>query len=400
MADMTADDQPRHRITAVRRERHQVTPLELFFDLVFVLAVTQCTAFMAHDPTWEGVARGTVILGLLWWTWVGYAWLTSVVDPDEGVVRVSMFAAMAAVLVASLSIPHAFGDEGLTFALAYLVVRAAHIALFVIASQDQPALRHSVLGLGAGAAVGTGLVVGGSFLDAEAQLAVWIVALLLDVAEPYFFGSEGWQLVAAHFAERHWLIMIVALGESVVALGVSADAGLDGGELVAAVLGIVLAAALWWAYFDYMSLAMMHRLDEAETGREQNELARDCYSFLHFPMIAGIVLVAFGIHETLAHVDEPLHVVPAFGLTGGIGIYFLGHVAYRYRGFRTLKWGRLGTALVAFALLPVATEIDAILSLALVSLLAVALNVYEVIRYAEARIAVRHGASESQVSHA
>jgi low temperature requirement protein LtrA len=228
---------------------------------------------------------------------------------------------------------------------------------------------------------------------------VWIVALLIDYGTPLLAGTADFRIHPGHFAERHGLIVIIALGESIVAVGTAASFGLDAGEIIGAILGVAVAACLWWAYFDIVALVAERRLTEAPPG-VQAPLARDSYSYLHFPMIAGIVLVAFGIHETLAHVDEPLHVVPAFGLTGGIGIYFLGHVAYRYRGFRTLKWGRLGTALVAFALLPVATEIDAILSLALVSLLAVALNVYEAIRYAEARIAVRHGASESQVSHA
>src|ERR671916_1697346 len=128
----------RPHITAVFREEERVTPLELFFDLVFVLAFTQCTALMAATPTWEGLARGLLILGVLWWCWVGYAWLTSVVDPEEGVVRIVMFAAMAALLVAALCVPGAFDDTALLFACAYGVVRAGHIALFVLASRDDP----------------------------------------------------------------------------------------------------------------------------------------------------------------------------------------------------------------------------------------------------------------------
>src|SRR3954454_2372988 len=135
----TAETSPRApRLSAVLREDERVTPLELFFDLVFVLAITQCTALMANHPTWTGLARGVLVLGLLWWSWVGYAWLTSTVDPEEGVVRLAMFAAMAAFLVAALCIPGAFGDEALLFAIAYLAVRAAHIALFLVASREDP----------------------------------------------------------------------------------------------------------------------------------------------------------------------------------------------------------------------------------------------------------------------
>src|SRR5689334_9027513 len=133
--------------TRLRGDRTQVTPLELFFDLVFVLALTQCTTLMAHDPTWSGLAQALLIPGMPWWSWVGYAWLTSVVDPDDDVVRISIFVAMAAFLVAALCVPHAFGDTAFVFAGAYAVVRIAHIALFTTASTDDPALRHSVVGL-------------------------------------------------------------------------------------------------------------------------------------------------------------------------------------------------------------------------------------------------------------
>src|SRR3954470_22876228 len=141
-------------LNAVRRQEERVTPLELFFDLVFVLAITQCTALMAHEPTWAGLAKGLLVLGLLWWTWVGYSWLTSVVDPEEGFVRLAMFAAMAAVLVIALCIPRAFGDSAALLAVAYGCVRAAHIALFRIASRDDPGLRQSTNVLTVGTSVG------------------------------------------------------------------------------------------------------------------------------------------------------------------------------------------------------------------------------------------------------
>jgi low temperature requirement protein LtrA len=393
MTRMAAPETNHHRFNAFRRDAERVTPLELFFDLVFVLAITQCTALMAHEPTWEGVGRGIVVLGLFWWTWIGYAWLTSVLDPEEGIVRLAMFAAMAAVLVASLAIPHSFGDEALTLAIAYAFVRVAHIALFAIASRDDPQLRRSVVGLAGGMTVGVGLVIGGSFLDAGPQLAVWAIALALDVAEPLFFGSSGWRLVPGHFAERHGLIIIVALGESIVALGVGADEGLAAGEIVAAVLGVALAVTMWWAYFDYVAITAVHRLEEAAVGREQNELARDGYSILHFPLVAGIVLVAFGLHDTLAHRNEPLPTVPAFALTGGFAVYLFGHVAFRYRCFHTIKWLRVIAGSAALALWPLAREIDALESLAAVTALAIVLMIYESVRYSEFRAEIRQAAS-------
>ena len=212
------------RLSAAMREGERVTPLELFFDLVFVLAITQCTALMSHHPTWSGLVQGLLVLGMLWWAWVGYAWLTSVIDPEEGAVRLVMFGAMAALLIVSLCVPEAFGNLALAFALAYGVFRAAHIALFMLASPEDDALRHSVLGLAASTAVAIALLAAASLFDGLAQGALWALALFLDMAGPYFFGSEGWKLVPGHFAERHGLIVIIALGESIVAIGVGAAA--------------------------------------------------------------------------------------------------------------------------------------------------------------------------------
>ena len=210
------------------RSEDRVTPLELFFDLVFVLALTQCTALMADSPTWEGLARGMLILGVMWWSWVGYAWLTSVVDPEEGVVRFAIFGAMAGLLVVALCVPEAFGNLALLFACAYGVVRAGQIVLFIVASRDDAALRHSVVGLAISTAIGVSLLVAASFADGAAQGALWGLALLLDMGGPLFIDTEGWRLVPHHFAERHGLIVLIALGESVVAIGAGAERGVDG----------------------------------------------------------------------------------------------------------------------------------------------------------------------------
>lgn len=167
MANAAADRRP--RVTAVLRNTERVTPLELFFDLVFVLALTQCTALMADQPTAEGVAKGLLVLGVMWWAWVGYAWLTSVIDPEEGVVRLAIFAAMAGLLVVALCVPEAFDDSALLFACAYAVVRAGQIVLFVVASQEDAHMRRSVIGLAGSSAVGVGLLVAASFADGALQ---------------------------------------------------------------------------------------------------------------------------------------------------------------------------------------------------------------------------------------
>jgi low temperature requirement protein LtrA len=387
----SAAETRRSRINAVMREGERVTPLELFFDLVFVLAITQCTALMASDPTWSGVAQGLLVLGVLWWTWVGYSWLTSVVDPEEGAVRLAIFAAMAALLIVSLCVPQAFGELALTFAVAYGVVRAGHIALFLLASREDAALRRSVNGLAVGTAVGVTLLAVSSEFDGLAQGGIWALALTLDVAAPYFFiDASGWKLAAGHFAERHGLIVIVALGESIVAIGVAAELGLDAGIVTAAVLGVGLTAAMWWVYFDVVALVSGRRLAEAEPGREQNEMARDSYSYLHFPMVAGIVLVALGLKKTLGHVGDPLDTVPAFALLGGIAAYLLGLVAFRYRHVHTVNRRRLTLAIVLLVFVPLAAELPALATLTIATVLLWALIAYETRGYGEARDRVRH----------
>jgi low temperature requirement protein LtrA len=384
------------RLSAARREGERVTPLELFFDLVFVLAITECTALMSHHPTWSGLAQGLLVLGILWWAWVGYAWLTSVIDPEEGAVRLVLFAAMAALLIAALCVPHAFGSLGLAFALALGFFRVAHIALFMLASPDDDALRHSVLGLAASTAVAVVLLAAASLFDGLAQGALWALALFLDMGAPYFFGTDGWKLVPGHFAERHGLIVIIALGESIVAIGVGASGALDFGIGAVAVLGVALAAAMWWTYFDVVALISARRLGEAAVGRVQNALARDSYSYIHLALVAGVVLVAFGLKTAIAHTGDHLDAVPAFALLGGTACYLLGLVGFRYRHVQTINRRRLGLAIVLLILVPVATAVPAVIGLAVVDVLIWTMIAFEHHGYDERRDQLRHEAAVSR----
>jgi low temperature requirement protein LtrA len=345
---------------------------------------------MADQPTWEGLAKGLLVLGVMWWSWVGYAWLTSVVNPEEGAVRLVVFAAMAAFLVVALCVPGAFTDEALLFACAYAIVRFSQIALFVLASRDDPGLRHAVWGLLASTAVGVGLLVAASFADGALQGALWAVALTLDMGGPLIIDPSGWRLEPGHFAERHGLIVIIALGESIVAIGVGAEAGVTTGVVVAACIGIVIAAALWWLYFDIVALVAERRLSNAAPGRERNTIARDSFSYLHLPMVAGIVLVALGLKKTLEHVDDPLKVVPAAALLGGAAIYLLAHVAFRWRNVHRFSWQRLIAAALLVALLPLGVEISALVTTAIVGALLAALIAFETWRFAELRDRMRH----------
>jgi len=387
----TPSDPSRRRPGMALREGGKVKFLELFFDLVFVLAFTQCTALMVEQHSWPGIAQGMLVLAVLWWSWAGYAWLTSVLDPDEGAVRFAMFGAMAALVIVGLAVPEAFGDLGLMFAIAYGVVRIAHLLLFVLASRDDPNLRQSVTSLAVSSVIGIGLLTTASFLDGIAQGAVWALAVAIDLGGPALFGVAGWRLVPAHFAERHGLVIILALGESIVVLGIGAELGLDAPVVVAVILGVALASALWWIYFDVVALITERRLTQAAPGRERNALARDSYSYLHLPMVAGIVLVAYGLESTVAHVDEPLDTVQAFALLGGAAIYLLAHVALRLRNARSLNLHRLVIALVLLVLVPFVGEVPSLAALAGVVLLLWLMIALETRSYGEARHHLRLG---------
>jgi low temperature requirement protein LtrA len=389
---MATDSETQHlRLGATLRQEDRVLPLELFFDLVFVLAITQCTTLMSHHTTWTGLGQGLLVLALLWWSWTAYAWLTSVVDPEEGGVRIALFAAMAGFLIAAICVPETFGSLGLEFAVAYGAVRWAQIFLLAIAGRDDRTFRRSVTGLGVGTTIGVGLLIAGSFLDPGLQAAVWGVALVLDMGEPYLFGSEGWHLVPGHFAERHGLIVIIALGESIVAIGLGAGGHLTWGIAATAALGIGVVAAMWWAYFDIVALVSARRLVRAPEGKVQNELARDSYSYIHFLLVAGIILLALGLKKGIGHPGDALEDVPAFALVGGVAIYLIGLVAFRYRHVRSINPHRLGVALILLALYPAATALSALAMLLLLNVLLWAMIAYETRGYGEGRDEVRHG---------
>ena len=372
-------------------EEQRVAPLELFFDLVFVFSLTQVTGLMSENPTWEGLGQGMLVLALLWWAWGAYAWLTNAINPDEDSARLAMFVSMAAMLVAALAVPHAFGDDGVLFGCAYFVVRVMHIVVFAEATDDV-GVHQAALRLARTAIPAPALIIVAGFLDGPAQAALWLAALVMDFAGPYVFGVKGFTVSPGHFAERFELVVIIALGESIVAVGAGVGGEeLDAGLVSAAALGIVVAAALWWAYFDVVALVAKRHFREA-VGHAQVLMARDSYSVLHLPMIAGIVLIALGIKKTLADVAEPLATVPAVALFGGISLYLLGHLAFRLRNVRTLNRPRLVTAVLCLALIPVATEVDALVALALAAAVCAGLILYEVIAYREARARVRAAA--------
>src|SRR2546426_7526328 len=341
----------------------RVTPLELFFDLVVVFAITQVTSFLARSPTWGGLLRSVLLLGALWWAWAAYALLTNTLDPEEGAVRLAVLAAIAAMLVVSLAAPRAFGRDGVTFGVAYFVVRALHLVLFAIAGRGDRDLFGAVMRIVPTAILGATLLVVAGFFHGSAQLALWGAAVAVNYIGPLLGHMRGWRVSPEHFVERFGLIVIIAIGESIVAIGVgAAGLSLDAGVIAAALLGVTVAACLWWSYFDWVVYSAQARLREA-TGSRRAALARDAYSYLHLPMGGGIVLFAFGLKTTLPDVGALLPTVPAFGLVGGIALYLLAHVAFRLRIGGGLGRGRPIAAVLLLWLFPVAREIPALAAL-------------------------------------
>ncbi len=385
-------------------ERHRVTTLELFFDLVFVFAITQVSAFMASDPTLLGAMRGFVVIALLWWAWCSYAWLGNQARADEGAVRASMVLAMGAMFVVALAIPESFADRAggisapVLFAVSYAFVRAVHLGFYLIAAGSDMRLRLTILATSIPVGVAVALLVTGAVLGPPYQLPLWGLALLVDYAGIYLAKSDGWRVhSAAHFAERHGLIVIVALGESIIAVGLGvADAPLSWAVVVAAALGLGIAVCLWWLYFDVVALVAESVLAHKQ-GAERTRLARDSYTYLHFPMVAGIVFLAVGVKKVTSYVADTAHhdltdalsLMPLLALYGGVIAYLLGHVAFRLRNVGTINVHRMVAVVVLVVLAAISTRMPALVALGLVAGVLVALVTYEAIRFAEARAKVR-----------
>jgi low temperature requirement protein LtrA len=369
--------------TAVEQE-HRVTPRELFFDLVFVFAFTQVTTLLAHEPTFAGIGRGVLVLGALWWPWTAYAWLTNTVDPEEGLVGAALLVALIAMFVAALAVPGVFGNDGVLFGAAFLVVVAMHLALYALAGRESRDLLVAVLRLAPWTLLGATLILVAGFADG-ARTWLWLGALTCTYVGAGLSGSAGWRVFPSHLAERYGLVLIIALGEAFVAIGIGVTAiGL--GEVAAAILGLLVATSFWLAYFDFFSIRGERMLAELQ-GADRVALARDVYAYAHLPMITAIVLFAFAMKTVVGHVGEHLDYVAAFALCGGSALYLLTYSAVRSRVERrvALSRGRFSAAVLLLLVLPLATVVPALAALALVTAVWLGLHAYELVWWREAR---------------
>ena len=394
-----------HRWTRIvpTGETHAVTTLELFFDLVFVFAITQITAFMADDIGWRSALRGLVLLALLWFAWSSYAWLGNQAHADEGVVRAALLVAMAGLFLVALAIPEAWADGGgrlsapVVLAVGLAVVRLGHLSVYAVAAADDAGLRRQLRRAAVPVGAASVLLVVGAVLGGAAQTALWALALVVDYTGVYVSGTE-WRLPSArHFAERFGLIVIIALGESIIAVGVGvADLPLTVPIAAAAVLGLTVSVALWWAYFDVVA-PVAERVLAGRSGSDRVRLARDSYTYLHFPMIAGVIYLALGLKKVAEYVadtehhtlSDPLTGTGLWALYGGVAVYLIGHLGFRLRNVGSVNRPR---AVVAVLLLvaPLGVQhLPALAALAVLAAVLVAMLTYEVVHFAEARARVR-----------
>ncbi|WP_040802714.1 low temperature requirement protein A [Nocardia concava] len=395
----------RARIMPVAEDA-SVTQLELFFDLVIVFAFTMVTDFAAHETTAVNLLRSLLILAMLWWLWIGYSWLGNVVKADEGIARVAMFVAMGGAFMIALTIPESFHDlpggwyGPLVFVISYLVVRLVHLAVFWLASANDPQLRRQVIRWAAASvSVASVLLVIGALSHGTTQLVLWLAALIWEMGSTFFAGDE-WRLYSAsHFAERYGLIVIIALGESIVSIGVGvAGLPISWSITVGSMLGLTVAALLWWAYFDVAALVVEHAMHRAG-GERRIQIARNCYTFWHFPMIVGIVAMALGLKKVLSYVggaqghslSDELHGIPLFALYGGVVAYLIALVGFRHYATGKVLVPRVVAAVVLLILIPLASALPALAALGMLCAVLLALIGFEVVRYAQPRDLIRHG---------
>jgi low temperature requirement protein LtrA len=281
---------------------NSVTSLELLFDLVFVFGFTQVTTVLFDDPTWSGIGHALLIIVALWWAWASYAWLTSTVDTNDGWVSAAMLAAMAAMFVAALAVPDAFGRQGGVFGVAFFVVNVMFLTLFALTTRTDTELLAAILRIVPVFLTASTLITVAGFVHGMLRPSLWLVALVIGMFGPLVRGMTGWRLQPAHFIERHGLIVIIAIGESLIAIGIGArNTGLSASVIVAAVLGLIVVISFWLGYFDFFPLRAQQLLAD-RSGEQRTALARYVFTYFHLPMVAAIVLFAFAMRATLVHV--------------------------------------------------------------------------------------------------
>ena len=362
------------------REGDRATTLELFFDLVYVFAFTQVSALMSHGHDGIAVLQGLVILALIWWSWTSYTWLANQAHADRGVVRIGIVLAIALMFIVSLVIPETYHDLAgglfapVVFVVAYVAVRVVHVVVYIVAAGSDAGLRRQIiLSMCAALVPSSALLVLGAFAGAPLQVWIWLVAIVLDLLVVYLTSRGGnWRINSlTHFAERHGLVIILALGESVVAIGIGVGRlPVSTAIIVGSVLAVALAVGSWWVYFHHFAPKLEH-LVARKAGVERAGLATDVYTYLHLALVAGIVITALGVEQAM-HAIEDFHVLELFGafaLGGGIALYIAG-TAFIWRRVSG-EWAliRLGGATLSLLVIPLLAILPAIVGLGVIAVI-------------------------------
>lgn len=346
----------------VNQDEVRVSSIELFFDLVFVFTITQLTALLASKPDGESLAQIVLMLTAIWWMYAAFAWLTNAVPPVRTALRLPLMAGMAAFFVISLTIPTAFDGDGVVFACAYIAVIAIHTVLYMQSA------RWSVAGVWSFARmnlVAAALILAATLIGGAWEYVLWALAVPIFVIVPWLVPEEAGWILPSHFVERHGLVVMVALGESVVAVGIGASGIEITGEMLAvAVLGLVVSAELWWVYFGGDDAEAEGALRRMTPTRREFYAANVAYYWAHLLILLGIVCDAAALERAIGHAYDPLDFARALALGGGTALYLIGHAFFR----RTLKLpmrpGRALAAVLALATIPLGTEVSALAQLA------------------------------------
>lgn len=323
--------------------------MELLWDLVFVFAVTQVATLLSRRLDWPGFGRSMIVLALIWWAWSAFVWAANAHEATSSSLRFCLLVAVVFIFIAGLAVPRAFGAEATLFAITYAVVRFLHLALYADASRQGNAAWSAIAGFALTVAIGMLLLIAGALIGGTAQIVLWASAIAIDYAGPAWISRDrlrGLQRVAvAHFAERYGLFVIICLGESIVATGVGAGTGgrpLSAELVLAVALGVLITVAMWWTYFDRSAAAAEEQLRRDE---EPVLAASDAYSYLHLPVVAGIIIFAVGVKLLVrGSVGAPMHDAARLALCGGVALYLIAQVAFRARLLKRLSVWKLSVA--------------------------------------------------------
>jgi low temperature requirement protein LtrA len=376
-----------------RDQEQRATTLELFYDLVFVFAVTQVSHLLLEDVSWEGAGKAALGLLVVWWAWNYTTWVTNELDPESSLVRGLLLAIMLASLLLAVAIPEAFGSRALLFVGAYVGIQIGRHLFLTFAAASAGTIERERAGRILTWFVAAGVLwIAGGFADGSARAALWLAALALDYGAPLVLywvpglprlRGDAWDVGTEHFAERFQLFMIIALGESIVLIGATtADLELTAARVLAFGLAFLGTAALWWLYFNYVARIAGRRLELAD---DRVLLARDAYTYLHVVLVAGVVLTAVGDELVIAHPTDELPSGEVAAVAGGPALYLLAHALFRWRMTGSPAWKRLAGALACIAVGGVGPFVPALVLAALLALVLVAVIASEHIAAARRR---------------